>query len=218
MSSRAEELSGGVLSIVAVGFVTWMIFWMKSAGRTMAAELRGRVDRAVQAGGAAVVGMAFVAVAREGLETAVLLFSAARVAGSTAEPLLGFVLGLATAVLLGWLLYRRAITVDLGRFFRLTGILLILVAAGVLAHGFLELQEAGVLPGEDVLAFDVSGTIPATSWFGAVLTGILVVTPRTTVLQAVAWVGYASVALVLFLRPRRSTATTPQPIASGSRG
>ncbi|HEX6887520.1 MAG TPA: iron uptake transporter permease EfeU, partial [Candidatus Nanopelagicales bacterium] len=209
LSERAEEIFAGTMSFLAVGFVTWMIFWMRTAGRTISSELRGQVDRAVQAGIGAIVGMTFIAVAREGLETAVFFFAAARAAGSSSEPLLGFVLGLGSAVLLGWLLYRRAISVDLARFFRITGILLIFVAAGVLAYGIHEFQEAGLLPGEDRLAFDVSGTIAEDSWVGTLMAGIFNISPAMSVLQVVAWVGYVGIALPLFLRPVRRAADVP---------
>jgi high-affinity iron transporter len=203
LSDEAAELFAGITSLVAVVFVTWMIFWMRSASRTISAELRDRVDAAVGAGVGAVVAMAFIAVAREGLETALFFFAAARAAGSTAQPLVGFLLGLATAVLLGWLLYRRAITIDLGRFFRVTGVLLVFVAAGVLSYGIHELQEVGVLPGAENLAFDASAILPEGSWYAALLSGTLNITAETTVLQAVAWTLYVAITLTVFLRPVR---------------
>lgn len=206
LSDTAEELFGGIMSIVAVVLVTWMILWMRTASRTIADDLRGRMATALEVGVGAVILMSFVAVAREGLETAVFLFSAVRTAGTTTTPLLGFTLGLATSVAMGWLLYRRAVVIDLGRFFHWTGLLLIFVAAGVLSHGVHELQEAGVLPGEDNLAFDVSAAIPPSSWYGTLLKGVFNFSPQTTVLQAVTWTAYVVVTLFLYLRPVRSAA------------
>jgi high-affinity iron transporter len=214
LSFTAAELFGGVMSIIAVVFVTWMIFWMRSASRGIARELRGQMDRAMEAGVGAVVLMSFIAVAREGLETAVFLFAAARAAGSTVAPLLGFSVGLGTAVVLGWLLYRSAITINLSSFFRWTGLLLIFVAAGVLSYGIHDLQEAGVLPGLNTLAFDVSETIPPTSWYGTLLKGIFNFSPRTSVLEAVAWVCYVSVTLLLYLRPARVPSRESMPVAA----
>ena len=214
LSFTAAELFGGVMSIIAVVFVTWMIFWMKSASRGIARELRGQMDRALEAGVGAVVLMSFIAVAREGLETAVFFFAAARAAGSTVAPLLGFSLGLATSVVLGWLIYRSAITINLASFFRWTGLLLIFVAAGVLSYGIHDLQEAGVLPGLDTLAFDVSETIPPTSWYGTLLKGIFNFSPRTSVLEAIAWVSYVSVTLFLYLRPARVPSGQSVPVAA----
>jgi high-affinity iron transporter len=209
LTFSAQEAFGGGLSIVAVGFVTWMIFWMRRAARSISAELRGRLDRAVELGSGAVVLMAALAVGREGLETALFFFTAAQAAGQTTEPLIGFLLGIAVAVALAYLIYRGAVTLDLGRFFTVTGVLLIVVAAGILAYGVHDLQEAAILPGLNTLAFDVSGAVPPDSWYGTLLKGIFNFSPRTTVLEAVVWVAYVAVVLPLFLRPARRPAPAP---------
>ena len=146
LSFERQELLGGVLSVVSVGFVTWMVFWMRRTARTLKADLEGRLQAATSGFTLALV--AFLAVGREGLETALFLWAAARATttgGATA--LLGALLGIAVAVALAGLLYRRAVTLDLARFFRVTGLLLVVVAAGVLAYGVHDLQEAGFLPG-----------------------------------------------------------------------
>lgn len=205
LSFTQQELLGGCLSIVAVGFVTGMIFWMRSAARTIAAELRGRLDSALRVGPAAVLAVAFLAVGREGLETAVFFYASVQGAqGGTAQPLLGFVIGIAAALALAYLLYRGAVRFDLGRFFAVTGVLLIFVAAGVLGYALHDLQEAAVLPGLHTLAFDASAALPEDSWYGALLKGIFNYSQQTTVVQAVAWVGYVAVVLPLFLRPNRA--------------
>jgi high-affinity iron transporter len=206
LSETAEELFAGIMSFIAVGLVTWMIFWMKSASRTIASDLRNNLDRAFAMGVGAVAAMAFVSVAREGLETAVFFFSLTGSTGAGFAQVLGLVLGLATSAAVGWLLYKGAIRIDLSKFFRYTGLLLILVAAGVLAYGVHELQEVGVLPGEDNLAFDVSGTIPADSWYGSVLRGILGFRPAMSVLEVAAWAAYVGITTWLFLRPGRPRA------------
>jgi high-affinity iron transporter len=210
LTFSAQEALGGSLSIIAVGFVTWMIFWMRSHGRTLSRELEGALDRAVSMGPWAVVVMAALAVGREGLETAIFFFAAAQAAGETAGPLVGFLIGIAIAVALAYAIYRGALTIDLGRFFTVTGFLLIFVAAGIFAYGVHDLQEAGILPGLTTLAFDVSDVIPADSWYGTLLKGIFNFSPRTTVLEAVVWSLYVVVVLALFLRParRRAPATT----------
>jgi high-affinity iron transporter len=213
LTFEAQEALGGGLSIVAVGFVTWMIFWMRRAARSISAQLRGRMEEAIQLGSAAVVLMSALAVGREGLETALFFFTAAQAAGQTTEPLIGFLLGIAVAVLLAWLIYRGAVSLDLGRFFTVTGALLVLVAAGVLAYGVHDLQEAAILPGLNTLAFDVSAAVPPDSWYGTLLKGIFNFSPRTTVLEAIAWVAYVAVVLPLFLRPQRTA--QPAPAASG---
>jgi high-affinity iron transporter len=213
LTFQAQEALGGGLSIVAVGFVTWMIFWMRRAARSISAELRGRMEDAIRLGPAAVVVMAALAVGREGLETALFFFTAAQAAGQTTEPLIGFLLGIAVAVVLAWLIYRGAISLDLGKFFTVTGVLLVLVAAGVLAYGVHDLQEAAILPGLDTLAFDVSAAVPPDSWYGTLLKGVFNFSPRTTVLEAIVWVAYVAVVLPLFLRPQR-TARSSTPVAS----
>ena len=208
LTFEAQEALGGSLSIIAVGFVTWMIFWMRRNARTLSSDLRGKLDDAIRIGPVAVVVMSALAVGREGLETAVFFFAAAQAAGETTRPLIGFLLGIATSVALAYLLYRGAVKINLGKFFTVTGFFLIFVAAGILAYGVHDLQEAGILPGLTTLAFDVSAAIPPDSWYGTLLKGVLNFSPRTTVLEAVVWVGYIAVVLTLFLRPQRRTVAT----------
>ena len=199
LSFEQQEVFGGVTSIIAVGFVTWMIFWMRRTARGMRADLDGKMAAAIEVGTLALLATAFLAVAREGLETALFFWSAAQASSSATEPLIGFLLGIATAVTLGWLLYRRAITLNLHRFFTWTGAGLVLVAAGVLAYGVHDLQEAGVLPGLNTLAFDVSAQVPADSWYGALLKGIFNFSPQTTVLEAIVWLAYVLIVMPAFL-------------------
>lgn len=207
LSFEAQEAFGGIASIIAVAFVTGMIFWMRRAGRTLAAQLRGQLDEALQLGPVAVATVAFLAVAREGLETAVFFFSSVQSAGGgTALPLVGFLIGITISILLGWLLYAGAIKVNLSKFFTVTGVLLVFVAAGVFAYGVHDLQEASLLPGLHTLAFDVSEYVPPNSWYGALLKGIFNFSPQTTVLEAVVWGGYVVIVLALFLRPHRGAA------------
>jgi len=206
LTFEAQELIGGSLSIVAVGFVTWMIFWMARAARGIAGELRGRVDDAAEGSAWSLAVVAILAVGREGLETALFLWAATQAgtrdsaAAPTWEPLLGAGLGLVTAVVLGYLLYRGAVRINLTRFFTWTGAFLILVAAGVLSYGIHDLQEARFLPGLNDLAFDVSGTIAPGSWYATVLKGVLNFSPVTTRLEAIAWVVYAVPTMALFIR------------------
>lgn len=214
LTFEAQETLGGSLSIVAVGFVTWMIFWMRRHARTLSTELRGKLDDAIRIGPVAVVVMSALAVGREGLETAVFFFAAAQAAGQTTEPLIGFLAGIAVAIALAHLLYRGAVKINLGKFFTITGFFLIFVAAGILAYGIHDLQEAGILPGLTTLAFDVSGAVPPDSWYATLLKGIFNFSPQTTVLEAVVWVGYIAIVLPLFLRPRipaTAAATAPSP-------
>lgn len=217
LTEEAQEAIGGGLSVVAVALLTWMIFWMAATARRLKAELHDRMDAALVAGGGAVLLVTLLAVGREGLETALFLWAAARASGQTTTPLLGAALGLATAVAIGWALYRGALRIDLRRFFSWTGLALVVVAAGVLAYGVHDLQEAGILPGEDALAFDVSAAIPPDGWVGTVLRGTVNFTPATSWLQALAWLAYA--APVGWLYARRvwgGVATVPRVAATVS--
>jgi high-affinity iron transporter len=216
LTFEAQEIIGGTLSIVAVGFVTWMVFFMARSARSMGTDLRGKVDTAVAAGGGALVTVAALAVGREGLETALFLWAAAQAQGSAGgSPLLAALAGLAVAVVLGILLHRGVLKVNLGKFFTITGYALIVVAAGVLAYGIHDLQEAGVLPGLHALAFDVSAQVPPTSWYGTLLKGIFNFSPQTTWLQAIAWVLYMAIVVVLYTKAIRRTpaAKAPRPVA-----
>jgi high-affinity iron transporter len=218
MSFEAQEGFGGTMSFIAVIFVTFMIFWMRKAARSMKSELQGRLDRAISMGTGALVVTAFVSVAREGIETALFVWPAVQAAGSGWEPLAGVFLGLAVAVSIGYLMYRQAIAVNLARFFTWTGAALVIVAAGVLAYGIAEYQEIGLLPGKDSIAFDVSGVIAPDGFAAALLRGILNIHPTTSWLQAVAWLLYVVPVMALFLLGGRSPAKiepAPTSVAAG---
>ena len=200
LTFEAQEAIGGTLSIVAVGLITWMIFWMGKTARHLKTDLQHKLDDAVAAGKWAVVVMALLAVGREGLETALFLWAGAQATGTTTKPLLGAVLGLAVAVLLGWAVYKGAVRLNLRVFFAWTGMFLIVVAAGVLSYGVHDLQEAGILPGLHDLAFDVSAQIPPSSWYGTVLKGVFNFSPATTWLELAAWWLYLVPTLFFFVR------------------
>src|SRR3954451_6529200 len=216
MTTAAQETLGGALSIIAVGFVTWMVMWMARSARSLSGELKGQVDRAAGAGAGSLVVVAMLAVGREGLETALFLWAATQAAtGGSASgtgPVLGAALGILTAVVLGYLFYRGALKINLSRFFTWTGAILIVVAAGVLSYGVHDLQEAGILPGLNSLAFDVSGVIAPGSWIGTLLKGTLNFSPATTWLEAVVWTVYVVVTMTVFFAViRRSHTPAPAP-------
>lgn len=215
LSFEAQEALGGALSIIAVGFVTAMIFWMAKTARSLKGELESKLDLAAEAGAWSLTILALLAVGREGLETALFLWTAAQATGSSTQPLGGGILGLATAIVLGVLVYRGALKLNLAKFFTYTGGLLIIVAAGVLAYGIHDLQEAGILPGLDNLAFDVSAQIPPSSWYGTLLKGTVNFSPQTTWLELLVWVAYVVPVMFLFVRMVRTpTSGGPKPLAA----
>jgi len=210
----AEEVFEGLVTLTAVGVLTWMIFWMRRQGAQIKGALQEKVDTALVAGGIALGLLAFFAVLREGIETALFLFAAAKgtaagAGGAVGAQVLGAILGLGVAVALGALLYREGIRMNLRSFFRLTGWILIVVAAGLFAFAVHELQEAGWLPLLEQKAFDVSATLPDDSGIGAVIRGLLGYNADPTVLEVFAWLGYLVVVGALYLRPVASVASRP---------
>jgi high-affinity iron transporter len=201
LSFKAKEAFGGVLSLIAVVFVTGMIFWMRRQSRHLKGELQGKLEGAMAGGATGLALVSFLAVGREGLETALFVWSAVQAAGAGAGPVVGAFLGLIVAAMIGWLIYRRSVSLNLAVFFRVTGAALIVVVAGILDYGIHDLQESGVLPGLHALAFDVSRQIPPSSWYGTLLKGIFNFSPAFTWLQLIAYVGYVVPVMTLFFRP-----------------
>ena len=212
--TQSRELFEAITSVVAVVLVTWMIFWMRRTARRLKGELTGRLASAVGVGGLAVAGIAFVSVIREGLETALLFYTAAQGATSTLTPLLAISAGIATSVLIGFGLYAGALRVNLTRFFTISGVLLIFVAAGIFKYGIHDFQEAGVLPGGDNLAFDITGVLDPTSWYGAAISGMFNITGAPSVLETIAYLAYLVPVLALFLWPSRKPAAPARAAAA----
>ncbi|MEU3499142.1 iron uptake transporter permease EfeU [Kitasatospora cineracea] len=212
LSFEAQEALGGTLSIIAVGLVTWMVFWMRRTARHLKSELQGKLDAALAMGTVALIVTSFLAVGREGLETALFIWTAVQSTGDGWSPLAGATLGLLTSVVLGWLFYRGAVKINLAKFFTWTGGMLVVVAAGVLAYGVHDLQEAGWIPGLGTLAFDISSTIPADSWYGTLLKGVFNFQPNPTVVQVVVWLLYLVPTLYFFFRKPASGGVQGKPV------
>jgi len=208
LTSAGQEAVGGLLSVLAVCLVTGMIFWMRRAAATLSSQLRGEVERAAVIGTGALTLTAFLSVGREGLETTLFLWTAARASGQTVGPLAGAAVGIAAAVLLCWLLYRRAVHLNVGVFFNRTAIALIVIAAGVLAYGLGDLQDAGWLPGHAWIAFDLTAHIDPGSWWASIITGVTELSPAMTVLQVTAWLVYLVVVIPAFVRAGRPAGTS----------
>ncbi len=199
LSDRDTELFAGVTSLLAVVLVTYMVFWMKRTARHLRRELNSKVEDAFLAGPLALAGVAFLAVIREGLETSLFVYSNFV---SVADPLasaIGLVIGFATAIAVGYLIFKAAIRIDLSTFFTYTGIALIVVAAGVLAYGVHEFQELGYLPGGESYVFDVSALLGKETLIGAILAGTVGFDASTSWLQLGVYALYIVTVLRLYL-------------------
>lgn len=214
LSETVEPIFAGTVSFLAVGFVTWMIFWMKRSAHTISGDLRTRLDSAALGGGLAVASMAFLAVVREGAETAIFFWAAAHASGNEAMSIFGLLLGLALSVALGIAFYRSAIRINLSTFFKSTGILLALVAAGVLMYGIHEFQEIGWLPGEDTIWINLTALLPEGSMQATIVAGLLNITAKTSAIQVIAWVLYLTTVLWLFLKPAQKDQNSATPASA----
>ena len=212
ISGLGAEAIAGVASVIAVAIVTTMVIWMKKASASMSGQLRGDMARALEAGAVAVFSLSFLAVGREGVETA--LFMVGFADAKTLWPLTGLVVGVLIAVAIAFGMYRGALRINLAKFFRYTGAFLIVVAAGILSYGVGALQTVGWLPGLGDRAFDISSWFDWSSWYGQVVQGVFNVTPTPTWLQFFSWALYLVIVLIVFLRPLRAPAkpaATPPP-------
>lgn len=215
VTGTAAELISGLTSLVAVGIITTMVLWMRTAAASISGHLKESLGRALTVGPVAVASLAFFAVGREGVETALLLVGYAENTAGSVWPLIGLLIGIVLAAALTVLLYVGAVRINFARFFKYTGAFLIVVAAGILGYGVRALQIAGVLPGGSNTAFDVSAQFDTSSWYGTVAQGIVNFRPDPTVAQLIAWIAYLVIVLPLFLRPVRAPRqSTPRPAAT----
>lgn len=201
LSPRGEEFFAGTTSFLAVGFVTWMVFWMKGTARHLKGQLEGQLSTAVLAGPLALAAAAFFAVVREGLETSLFIYANFKTVSSTPSATVGLLLGLGLAITLGYLIYRSSIKINLSKFFNYTGIALVVVAAGVLSYGIHEYQELGWLPGADFFVWDVTSVIAKESLLGGILAGTIGFDTTTSLLQFGFWAAYLGIVLALYLKP-----------------
>lgn len=200
-----EQLFEGLVTLAAVAVLTWMIFWMRRQGARIRGELHGKASAALASGGAALASLAFFSVLREGVETALFFYAAAKgtaaPSGGVVAQLLGGTLGLGVAAMLGVLLYRGGIRLDLRSFFRVTGTVLVVVAAGLFGFAIHELQEAGVLPFLTSVAFDISARLPDDAGLGAILRSLIGYNATPSWLEVAGWAGYLVTVATLFFRP-----------------
>ncbi|MEI8336485.1 MAG: iron uptake transporter permease EfeU [Actinomycetes bacterium] len=200
----------GFTSLLTVALVTTMVFWMQRTARRMKSDLEGHLSQALAAGPVAILATAFFAVVREGIETALFLWSNVQATGGSTAALIGALLGIGAAVALGWVVYKQSVHIDLAKFFTITGVMLIVIAGGVLAYGLHELAAGGVIP-TTATAFDITSWFDAEAWYGSILRGVFGFRPAPTVLEVAAWFAYVIPVTWLFLRgisaaPKKSLA------------
>ena len=206
LEGEAETIFEGFTMLLAAGVLTWMIFWMSRQARTIKSELEADVKRAtMQAGKSALFLLAFIAVLREGIELALFLTAAAFTTDAQ-QTLFGGILGLAVAVVLGWGLFAATIRLNLRRFFQVTGALLILFAAGLVAHGVHEFNEAGWIPVIVEHVWDINWLLPENSTLGEILKAVFGYNGNPSLTEIIAYIGYF---LAIFIGIRRSQNAAP---------
>lgn len=202
MSGAAEEIFEDLAMFLAAGILTWMIFWMRKQAVNIKAHLHAQVQSALTSGSSlALVLLAFFIVIREGIETVLFLFAATRVAESPALFTAGGLLGLVMAVLLGWSIYKGSAHLNLRAFFNVTSIVLIVFAAGLLAHGMHELHETNVIPPIIEHLWDINHIVPEQSVLGRFLTALTGYNANPSLLEAVVYGVYLVAAFLLYFRP-----------------
>ena len=197
---KAEEVFEGVAMLLAAGVLTWMIFWMNRQGRAIQTGLEQDVQRAAAGGGNwAIFSLAFLAVFREGIELALFLIAAAFAASAPAV-VMGGVAGLAAAAIAGWLLFATTARLNVQAFFRVTSVLLIFLAAGLVAHGVHELNEAGIIPAVIEQVWDLNGVLDENSGIGQILKALLGYNGNPSLTEVIAYVGYWVMVLLALRR------------------
>jgi high-affinity iron transporter len=208
---KAQELFEAIVGLVAVTMLVTMVFWMRKASRSIKAELQGSIDRAFdghRASTFALIGMIFLAVAREGLESVFFLLAVFQQSEGMQAPL-GALCGIAVAAIVGYGIYAGGIKLNLRKFFRWTGFFILVVAAGILAGSVRALHEAGIWNGLQTIAFDMSGILPVDSPLGTVFAGILGYEDTPTIGEVAVYLIFLAVSLALFLKPHQAPARLP---------
>lgn len=211
LEGRAEELVEGVVAVAAAAMLTWMIFWMGKQARSLRTELENQAGQALTAGTVALAAVPFVSVAREGFESVLFLLSTTVGESSARGQLTGGLVGVLVAALIGYLVYRGSHLIDLRRFFRVTGFLIVLFAAGLVAKGVHEFQEVGVLPILTGHAWELGILDPDTSTTAAFLKAMFGWDPDPSVLQVLAYFAYLIPISVKFNRMTRPTKPSESP-------
>jgi high-affinity iron transporter len=210
LEDPAEAIFEGITMLIAAGILTWMIFWMSKQARFLKGELEAGVNKAAStAGKTAVFWLAFVAVVREGIELA-LFITAAFFAGKQGgvrsdilQTLIGTILGIGTAALLSWTLFASTVRLDLRRFFQVTGFLLILFAAGLIAHGVAEFNEVGWIPSIIPQVWNLDAVISESSLVGQLLKTLFGYHSTPSLTELIAYLVYIAVVTIVWRRETR---------------
>ena len=218
LEEEAEEIFEGITMLIAAGILTWMIFWMGKQARFLRGELEAGVNKAAaSAGKSAVFWLALMAVVREGIELAIFVTAAffagdpAQISTNIIQTLAGTILGLGTAALLGWTIFATTVRLDLRRFFQVTGILLILFAAGLVAHGVHEFNEVGWIPAIVEHVWDVNSIVNEDSLGGQLLKTLFGYNGNPSLTEMIAYLIYL-ITVSIFWR-RDNVAPTKVPAA-----
>lgn len=222
LPQRQQEGLETIIGLVAVAFVSWMVLWMRAHARELKGDLEASAAAALATGSAwALILMAFLAVLREGFETAVFLLAILQSSTNTGSSMIGAALGIVVAVIIGYGIYRGGVKINMARFFRITGIVLVLVAAGLLATAAHTAHEAGWLNALQGQALNLRWFVHPGSVRAALLTGMFGLQPRPTWAEAIAWLAYAVPFLFIVAVPPRaadratsSVSTTPATVGS----
>jgi high-affinity iron transporter len=211
LEGKAEEIVEGVIAFLAAGVLTWMVFWMRRQARYIKGELHAKIDAALASGSTlALAGIAFFAVLREGLETALFLLSSSIGSEAAASQAIGGLAGVAIAIAIGYLIYKGSHRVNLRTFFTATGVLVLLFAAGLLAKGVHEFQEAGLLGtvNEHVWTIGVGWLNPDTSRFAEFLKGLFGWNPEPSLEMVIVYLAYLIPVGATFLSGTRGVPAT----------
>jgi high-affinity iron transporter len=216
LEETAEQIFEGITMLIAAGILTWMIFWMSKQARFLKSELEAGVNKAAASTGKrAVFWLAFVAVVREGVELAFFVTAAffagdqSQVTRNIIQTLAGTILGLGTAALLGWTLFATTVRLDLRRFFQVTGILLILFAAGLVAHGVHEFNEVGWIPAVIEHVWDVNAVLDETSVAGQLLRTLFGYNGNPSLTEMIAYFAYLIVVSIFWRRDNAAPVKAP---------
>jgi high-affinity iron transporter len=202
LEGRGEEVFEGIATLTAAGVLTWMIFWMRKQAINIKKHLHAQIQSALGSGSAlGLLGLAFIAVVREGIETVLFLFAAVRVSESALLSALGGILGLAIAIGVGYSIYKGTSRLNLSTFFNITGVVLILFAAGLLAYGIHEFQEAGIIPVVIEHVWDINHILPEASIIGRFLAAIFGYNANPSLIEVIAYTMFLGFTLVSYFRP-----------------